>query len=599
MGRATDQTTDAVARLTVLGGTDLRRNGMRVSAVLTQPKRLAVLAYLAARPPGTFVRREHLLGVFWPESTGDRARTSLRQTLHFLRREVGPETLVNRGQHEIGVHQAHLWCDAAAFDAALVEGRARDAVELFGGEFLRALYVPGSVAFENWLDARRRHFGRAAGSAAWSLAESEEAAGNLVGAAHWARRAADLLPLDELRARQVMELLHRAGDTSGALGQFRVLERRLAREMEASPSAATRELFDRIRREAGADNVERSTLTPEGPSNGAPQTAPQDEPDLAPAQVLPTAAVALSDLEPEITVVRKLGEGSVSEEYLARETPLTRSVVVKILAESLQSSPEARVRFERESLAAARIDHPGVLPVYRVGRLSSGWPYSLRPYVEGRTLDEHLSARGPLPPGEARGLGAQVADVLAAAHEVGVVHRDVRPATVWVTPAADRLYIRDFGLAQILESVDEEVTRLTRTGVVIGDPEYVSPEQMRGEPVTDRSDVYSLGVLIRRLLVGAENPAEAMEDIRDGLPSLAKCADPALLATIRRCLNSSPRRRPTAREVAEALSRIPVAGTEEASKTLPRRLTRRPAILWGAALLGAAVAFVVLSGLLG
>jgi DNA-binding SARP family transcriptional activator len=140
-------------RLLTLGVVDLRRDGLEVRSVLAQPKRLALLAYLAGEPG--FHSRETLLGLFWPEQDGERARNALRQALHYLRKSLGEDALVGRGDREIGVGDDVLFCDAAAFDSAAAAGRWDEALELYRGEFLPGLFLDGVPEAERWLEEAR------------------------------------------------------------------------------------------------------------------------------------------------------------------------------------------------------------------------------------------------------------------------------------------------------------------------------------------------------------------------------------------------------------------------------------------------------------
>src|SRR5688500_12718957 len=142
-----------------------------------------------------------------------------------------------------------------------------------------------------------------------------------------------------------------------------------------------------------------------------------------------------------------------------------------------------RRRFEREARSAASLTHPNVVSVHRLGRLADGTPYLVMTYVNGRTLADRLKAEGLMPEPEARSLLTQMASALAAAHKKGIVHRDVRPANVLVEEETGRFLLSDFGIAGLLEGEGSE-QRLTRTGQIIGEPRYASPEQLRGEKVT-------------------------------------------------------------------------------------------------------------------
>lgn len=271
-----------------------------------------------------------------------------------------------------------------------------------------------------------------------------------------------------------------------------------------------------------------------------------------------------TELAPDLEVIRSIGRGSVAQVYLARETGLKRLVAVKVLRRELASDDVARKRFEREAQAAARINHPNITDIHRIGHLSDGVPYIVMEYIDGRTLADFVKATGPMPVDAVRGLLADVAAALAGAHAQGVVHRDVRPNNIIRENATGRTVLMDFGIAGLLESGGETVTRLTAQGVRLGDLRYMSPEQMRGETVTVQADVYSLGVVGFELLAGkspfgsspgVQAMAAQLRGERQKLAELRPDLEPALTGLIDRCLAQNPTERPQAKEVAAALSR--------------------------------------------
>jgi eukaryotic-like serine/threonine-protein kinase len=236
-------------------------------------------------------------------------------------------------------------------------------------------------------------------------------------------------------------------------------------------------------------------------------------------------------------------------------------VAVKVLTpRSLADSVVVR-RFEREARTAARIQHPNVTPVFRDGTLANGARYLVIQYVDGGSLEDRLAALGPLPIAEARRMIGQIAAGLAAAHRQGIVHRDVRPANVLYDRQSERVLLTDFGTARLLET-GEDATPLTGPADRIGVPAYVSPEQLQGEPVTERADIYSLGVVGFELLTGklpfpAQTPVDmVVAHVHETAPSvrtLRPDVDPALDALIGRCLKKSPQQRPFAAEIASML----------------------------------------------
>ena len=232
-----------------LGTVDLRgSDGRVISTVLRQPKRLALLAYLALARPRGFHRRDTLLALFWPELDTEHARASLRKALYVLRQALGAHVLISRGDEEVGLDAAHFGCDAWAFSAALNEGRHEEALELYGGDVLKGFHAGAdSPAFEDWLDAERTRLRNQAAAAAWTSSVQSEEQGDLDNAVHWGRRAFSIAPPDEAMLRRLLMLLDRVGDRAGALGAYDKFTAFLASEYEADPAPETVALIEAIR----------------------------------------------------------------------------------------------------------------------------------------------------------------------------------------------------------------------------------------------------------------------------------------------------------------------------------------------------------------
>lgn len=253
-------------RLRVLGQADLRdRDDREVAAVLVQPKRLALLTYLAMTTASGFQRRDLLLSLFWPEQSPERARNALRQALHQLRRALGKEVVVSRGADAIAVDGSQLWCDANAFDAALARGSLEEALALYGGDLLPGFAVDGAPSFDHWLEDTRAALRGRATRAAWSLAAQQERAGNAVAAADSARRAWALALDDEAGLRHLMKLLDRLGDQGGALDAYAGFAHRLERDSGARPALETKALVEAIRTRPGSAATGSSIAHPSAP----------------------------------------------------------------------------------------------------------------------------------------------------------------------------------------------------------------------------------------------------------------------------------------------------------------------------------------------
>jgi DNA-binding SARP family transcriptional activator len=266
-----------------LGKLDLwGEDGQRIESVLPHSKRLSLLAYLCVSHPPRLHRRDTLIALFWPELDDAHARGALRQELSRLRHALGRDVILGEGSEAVGVDAARLWCDAAAFQAALHAGELSSALGLFGGEFLPGLHVDGGE-FDRWLDGARDSLRRGAVDAARSLSAEAEVVGDLARAVDGARRLTELAPYDETGWQRLIMLLDLCGDRAGALTAYDDLTTRLKAELELEPSPETRALRERIRTriEAFAGTASPSVRT------GLPAAAP------APPVVLPPGMVAV------------------------------------------------------------------------------------------------------------------------------------------------------------------------------------------------------------------------------------------------------------------------------------------------------------------
>jgi hypothetical protein len=254
-----------------------------------------------------------------------------------------------------------------------------------------------------------------------------------------------------------------------------------------------------------------------------------------------------------------VGRGGMGVVLRGFDTHLERYVAVKVLDPAVADDEVARKRFCRESRSAASISHENVVAVHHVAREeSSDLPYLVMQLIDGEALDERVARSGRLPLKDVVHIGAQVAAGLAAAHEKGLIHRDVKPANVLLERGTDRVKLTDFGLARAAEDV-----RLTRTGLVTGTPLYMSPEQAHGEELDARADLFSLGVLLYELTTGqtpfdAKSPLAVLKRLTEErhrpVRELNPDAPDWLAAVIDRLLAKSPADRfQSAREVADLL----------------------------------------------
>jgi eukaryotic-like serine/threonine-protein kinase len=244
----------------------------------------------------------------------------------------------------------------------------------------------------------------------------------------------------------------------------------------------------------------------------------------------------------------RIATGGMGEVWRATDTVLDRVVAVKLLKQEHADDTVFRARFEVEARHAAALRHPGVAQVFDFGAGGSAGegehpPFLVMEYVDGQPLSALLRSGEPMDPAAAADLLAGVGDAIGAAHAQGIVHRDVKPGNLLVT--ADHLVkITDFGIARAADGL-----ALTRTGEVMGTPQYLSPEQAEGKPATPASDVYSLGAVAYECLVGrrpfvAESAvATALAHLREPVPDLPATVPPALAAVVRRALAKDPAER--------------------------------------------------------
>jgi len=254
-----------------------------------------------------------------------------------------------------------------------------------------------------------------------------------------------------------------------------------------------------------------------------------------------------------------LGRGAAGVVYDATDRQLGRGVAVKVLASSsMGRRATAYERFRLEAGVLAQIAHPNIVAILDLGTTSDGVPYLVMERLSGQTLDERLGERGVISPGELFQIGAQLCRALRRVHARGVVHRDLKPANIIIHEDIDgtlHAKIIDFGVARLIEPAAEDAsefpTHLTSPGNLVGSPTYMSPEQIVGDEVDARSDIYALGVTFFQLLTGRPpyQGRHMMDLLRQHLqagppPSLGVPCPPALERLVLRCLSRFPEQRP-------------------------------------------------------
>ncbi len=295
-----------------------------------------------------------------------------------------------------------------------------------------------------------------------------------------------------------------------------------------------------------------------------------------------------------------VGSGGMGIVLKAFDRPLDRIVAIKVMAPHLATSGAARQRFSREARAAAAVLHPNVIAIYGVSTDAS-LPYLVMPYVGGASLQKRLDSQGPLPVADILRISIQLAAGLAAAHEQGLVHRDIKPANILLDHGVDRLVITDFGLARAVDDAS-----MTRTGVIAGTPQYMSPEQARGDAVDARSDLFSLGSVLYTMCTGrvpfrADSPYGVLRLITDTKPRAIREINPEIPEWLCRIVQRLHVKMPadryqSAQEVTALLTQCLAHVTQptlhplpNSVASLPKRLSARLQILSSVTIVTAAV----------
>ena len=525
--------------LNVLGPPQVTRDGV---SIRLQRKPLALLTYLALAEPHGFHRRDTLLGVFWPDYDQSRARTALRQPLYNLRRELGEEVILTQGDDEVGLDLDLVGCDVFAFDIAVKEGQLEKAVSIYKGSVLKGLYSSDCPEFEHWLDGQRLPRDQAYADAVEQLAAAAVQRGNHRRAADWLHRLLLVDPLDARVTVLLMNTLDECGDRTAAI---RVGEKHVAavrRELSGEAGTKVVETLERLRLKPG--QIE----TPKLPLRG-------DDPIRAD---LPSVKEALDD---RYRVLRELGSGVMAKIFLAEDRKLGREVAIKALKPEYSATIGAE-RFLREIQIAARLNHPHILTLIDSGE-AGRFLYYVMPYVAGETLREKIRREEFLEIPEAIRIARDVASALDYSHRHRVVHRDINPQNILLHE--DEALVADFGIALAMSEVGGE--RLTESGLMLGTPEYMSPEQADPDRTVDsRSDIYSLGCVLYEMVTGepvftgATPQAAIAKHLFERPPSVRIVRDavsPELEGIINKALAKIPADRfDTARDFAASLDKL-------------------------------------------
>ncbi|MHC4432238.1 MAG: protein kinase domain-containing protein [Planctomycetota bacterium] len=281
-------------------------------------------------------------------------------------------------------------------------------------------------------------------------------------------------------------------------------------------------------------------------------------------------------------IERELGRGAVGIVYLAHDTKLDREVAIKSLPPEVTANPRARSRFSREARLLASVNHPNIATIHEVLEEAEGLGYLVLEYVPGQTLAERI-AGARLKPAEALSIAQQIAEAVAAAHEHDVIHRDLKPGNIKITPEG-KVKVLDFGLAKALggEATDQQST-VTEPGRIIGTPAYMSPEQARGKPTDKRTDIWSFGCVLYEILTGqipfkGETISDTLANILQTEPdwhALPEATSANIQVLVCRCLEKDPHRR--LRDIGDAGIEIREALARPVGDSLESGLSRRAA----------------------
>ncbi|MCO5192392.1 MAG: protein kinase [Anaerolineae bacterium] len=441
----------------------------------------ALLAYLIVERENA-VRREQLYDLLWPGLPLQSAQVNLRQTLYQARKVLSAAhktpIVSERGMLQLNP-ELPLSADVIRFDALLranaqhehvdlrscqlCRERLEEAVSLYTGPLLANVYLSDSNEFEDWAAGRRAATERSYFDALATLTTIYLRNGRYSEAEAGARRQLEQDNLREVAYQQLMEALARSGQREAALAMYDECRSLLYEELGMSPSRYTTRLAERI-------------------ASGEVDLAPVQTPDVRGYELL-----------------EKVGSGAFGVVHRAYQALIGREVAIKIIQPEYANRPNFIRRFEVEAQTIARLEHPYIVPLYDYWREPDGAFLVMR-YMRGGNLATAINRRGAWEPAAVLQLVDQLGSALATAHEQGIVHRDLKPANILLDEAGN-VYLSDFGIARhiITEEMGQDAGD---SAVLTSSPYYTSPEQLRGDPVTLRSDIYTFGFLLFELFTG-------------------------------------------------------------------------------------------------
>jgi WD40 repeat protein/DNA-binding SARP family transcriptional activator len=512
----------------------------------------ALLAYLATEADRPHPR-ETLAGLLWPDYPDRSALSNLRSALANLRQAIGdrqaepPFLLITRDTIQFNPASDYA-LDILTFQNPAEQplDPLEQAVAACRGSFLEGFFLSDSPPFEEWLLVKREQLNRHMQAALHRLAAHYEEGGEYERAITYARKQLELEPWDEPAHRQLMRALALNGQRSAALAQYETCCRLLAQELGVEPSYETTALYESIR-----DQLLAPARRPDAPAT----------PEGAPAQTVRG-----------YELLEQIGQGAFGVIYRARQRHVERQVAIKVILPEHANQPDFIRRFEAEAQLVAQLEHLHIVPLYDYWR-EPGGAYLVMRLMKGGSLEKLLN-QGPLELSETARIVDQIGSALAAAHRQGVIHRDLKPANILLDEEGNA-YLSDFGIAKA--SMRSEPAHITATGVIVGTPAYISPEQLQSQVLTPQADIYSLGVLLFEMLTG-QHPFKGsptgdliIKHLTSPLPLLRE-ARPDFPVELDRVIQRATAKDPPAR-YADVMSLVADLGRALAPETAPQPVT--------------------------